>query len=132
MIYPDKWHSLTKTLQRGGQMAIDTLAVNSQNLTEDEYRQLCKQVRQYQLTKGKGKKKTKPILKPIGSTITIDKKLTVQQTPVDWDDVQNGTPFALDPNGTLIYTKAGSSRALCLNTMSTVPVGGASVYRIFF
>ena len=103
----------------------------SQNLTEQEYRELCKSVRQYQLKNGKGRKKTKPILKPIGQTVTIDKKFIVQQNPVDWDDLQNGAPFALDPNGVLLYTKAGASRALCLNTMSTVPVGGASVYRVF-
>lgn len=101
-------------------------------ITEDEYKQLCKRVRHYQLTNGKTKKKSKPILKPIGNTNVIKKELVIQQTPVDWDDLSNGTPFALDSSGTLIYTKAGASRALCLNTMSTVPVGGASVYRVFF
>ena len=101
-------------------------------LTEDEYKLLCKRVRQHQLNNSKTKKKSKPILKPIGNTIVIKKELVIQQTPVDWDDISNGTPFALDPSGTLIYTKAGASRALCLNTMSTVPVGGASVYRVFF
>lgn len=101
------------------------------DMSENEYRMLCKRVRQYQLKNGKNKKKSKPILKPIGQTKTIDKKFIVQQNPVDWDDLQNGTPFALDPDGVLIYTKAGASRALCLNTMSTIPVGGASVYRVF-
>lgn len=112
-------------------MPAEALGATAQDLTEEQYRQLCKQVRQYQLTKGKAKKKPKPILKPIGSTISIEKKLTVQQTPVDWDDLQTGSPFALDPNASLIYTKAAAGRALCLNTMSTIPVGGASVYRIF-
>jgi hypothetical protein len=113
-------------------MTAEALASTSQDLTEEQYRQLCKQVRKYQLNRNKGKKKSKPILKPIGNTISIDKKLIVQQTPCDWDDIQNGTPFALDPNGTLIYTKSAAGRALCLNTMSTIPVGGASIYRIFF
>jgi hypothetical protein len=101
-------------------------------ITEDDYKRLCKQVKQYQLAKGAKKKKSKPILKPIGNTTIVKKELVVQQTPVDWDEVSVGTPFALDSNGTLVYTKAGASRALCLNTMSTVPVGGANVYRIFF
>lgn len=108
-----------------------TMPSDDENLSEIEYKRLCKQVRQYQLKNGKAKKKSKPILKPIGQTKTIDKKFIVQQNPVDWDDLQNGTPFALDPDGVLIYTKAGASRALCLNTMSTIPVGGASVYRVF-
>lgn len=101
------------------------------DLTEEQYRDLCKKVRQHQLKNGKAKKKAKPILKPIGNTISIDKKLTVQQAPVDWDDLQTGSPFALDPNASLIYTKCSASRALCLNTMTAMSVGGASVYRIF-
>jgi hypothetical protein len=112
-------------------MADTQIPANMQNLSEEEYKQLCKRVRQYQLAKGKGRKKAKPILKPIGQTVSIDKKVIIQQNPVDWDTLENGSPFALDPNGVLIYTKAGASRALCLNTMSTLPVGGASVYRVF-
>jgi hypothetical protein len=112
-------------------MADNVQGTNSQKITEQEYRDLCKRVRQYQLTNGKGRKKSKPILKPIGQTVSVDKKFIVQQNPVDWDDIRNGTPFSLDPGGVLIYTKAGASRALCLNTMSTIPVGGASVYRVF-
>ncbi len=112
-------------------MADDTLSTKNQNLSEEEYKQLCKRVRQYQLSKGKGKKKQKPILKPIGQTVAVERKFVIQQNPVDWDTLENGSPFALDPNGTLLYTKAGASRALCLNTMSPLPVGGASVYRVF-
>lgn len=110
----------------------DTIpSTTTQNLSEEEYRQLCKRVRQHQLQKGNGKKKQKPILKPIGNTVSVEKKFVVSQNPCDWDDLTNGTPFALDPNGVLIYTKAGASRALCLNTMSTLPVSGGSCYRIF-
>lgn len=112
-------------------MADSSQAISSQNLTEEEYKSLCKRVRHYQIAKKGGKKKSKPILKPIGQTVTVDKKLVVQQNPVDWDDLPNGAPFALDANGTLIYSKAGASKALCLNTMSPLPVGGASVYRVF-
>lgn len=112
-------------------MPDNTSAASNQNLTEEDYKQLCKQVRQYQLKNGKGKKKSKPILKPIGQTVALDKKMVIQQNPVDWDSIPTGCPFSLDPNGVLLYTKAGASRALCLNTMSTLPVGGASVYRVF-
>lgn len=102
-----------------------------QNLTPEEYKKLCKRIRQHQIANSKGRKKTKPILKPIGQTVVVDKKVVIQQNPVDWDDIQAGTPFALDAQGVLIYTKAGTGKALCLNTMSTIPVGGASVYRVF-
>lgn len=99
-------------------------------LTVEQYKQLCKQVRHYQLAKG-NKKKNKPLLKPIGDINILDMKIKVQKAPVDWDDIKNGMPFSLDPNGTVLYTKTGKERAICLNTMSPVPVGGASVYRVF-
>ena len=99
-------------------------------LSPEQYKELCKQVKHYQLANGK-KRKSKPILKPIGDINVIELKAKVQKSPVDWDDIKNGMPFALDADGTLIYTKIGKERAICLNTMSPVPVGGASVYRVF-
>ncbi len=99
-------------------------------LTEQQYRELCKQVKQYQMVNGK-KKRSKPLLKPIGDINIIDLKVKVQKSPVDWDDIKIGMPFSLDPTGTVLYTKTGKERAICLNTMSPVPVGGASVYRVF-
>ncbi len=109
----------------------DTLPIPSSQLSESEYKRLCKEVRHYQLANSKTRKRSKPILKPIGQTTTVTKSLTIQQNPVDWDDLPSGSPFALDPNGVMLYTKCGSSRALCLNTMTTLPVGGASIYRVF-
>lgn len=99
-------------------------------LSENEYRELCKKVKQYQLRNGK-KKRSKPLLKPIGDINTLDMKVKIQKSPCDWDDLKNGMPFSLDPSGTVLYTKTGKERAICLNTMSPVPVGGASVYRVF-
>lgn len=112
-------------------MADNTIATSSQTLSDEQYKLLCKQVRQHQLAKGKGRKRARPILKPIGDINVIELKAKVQKSPVDWDDIKNGMPFSLDAQGTLIYTKAGAGRAFCLNTMSTIPVGGASVYRVF-
>lgn len=110
----------------------DTITTNtSSNLSETEYKALCKQVRHHQLANSKGRKRSKPILKPIGDVTSIELKVKVQKSPCDWDDIKTGTPFALDGTGTLIYTKTGKNRALCLNTMSAVSVGGASVYRVF-
>ncbi len=103
---------------------------STEQLTEEQYRDLCKKVRHYQLKNGK-KKRSKPLLKPIGDINIIDLKVKVQKSPVDWDDIKTGMPFSLDPTGTVLYTKTGKERAICLNTMSPVPVGGASVYRVF-
>jgi hypothetical protein len=103
---------------------------NTEQLTEEQYRDLCKKVRHHQLKNAK-KKRSKPLLKPIGDINIIDLKVKVQKSPVDWDDIKTGMPFSLDPTGTVLYTKTGKERAICLNTMSPVPVGGASVYRVF-
>ncbi len=45
-------------------------------LSEEQYRQLCKQVKQYQIKNGK-KKRLKPLLKPIGDINIIDLKVKV-------------------------------------------------------
>lgn len=113
----------------------DSLEVNGKlnaasDLSPEQYRELCKRVKQYQL-KNANKKKSKPLLKPIGDINVLDLKIKVQKSPVDWDDIKNGMPFSLDASGTVLYTKTGKERAICLNTMSPVPVGGASVYRVF-
>jgi hypothetical protein len=102
----------------------------SADLSPEQYKELCKQVKAYQL-KNSSKKKAKPLLKPIGDINVLDLKIKVQKSPVDWDDIKNGMPFSLDASGTVLYTKTGKERAICLNTMSPVPVGGASVYRVF-
>lgn len=112
-------------------MTDTTVLPATQSLSEAEYKQLCKQVRHHQLANSKSKKKARPILKPIGDVTVADFKVKIQKSPCDWDDIKTGTPFALDGTGTLIYTKTGKNRALCLNTMSAVSVGGASVYRVF-
>lgn len=111
-------------------MTNTALADDRKVLTDEQYKELCKQVKQHQMAKGK-KRRSKPLLKPIGDVTVKALNLKVQKSPVDWDDLKNGMPFALDSEGTLIYTKTGKERAICLNTMSPTPVGGASVYRVF-
>jgi hypothetical protein len=125
---------VTKTQLLKRLMSDSTVLNGSQpkatQLSESEYRELCKKVKQYQIVNGK-KRRSKPLLKPIGDINIVDQKIKVQKSPVDWEDIKNGMPFSLDPTGTVLYTKTGKERAICLNTMSPVPVGGASVYRVF-
>jgi len=109
---------------------VDVSLNDATDLTEEQYREMCKKVKRHQMKKG-GKRRTKPLLKPIGDVNLVDVKFKVQKSPVDWDDLRPGMPFSLDATGTVLYTKTGKERAVCLNTMTTVPVGGASVYRVF-
>lgn len=115
---------MSETATVNGKVSIDS------NLTEKEYREMCRKVKAFQMANGK-KRRSKPLLKPIGDINSIELKVKVQKSPCDWDDIKNGMPFSLDPSGTVLYTKTGRERAICLNTMSPVPVGGASVYRVF-
>jgi len=100
-------------------------------MTEERAKALHAELNRFYRQRNGGKRKSKPLLKPIGDINAVDKKLMIQKSPIDWDALKNGMPFALDYEGTLIYTKTGKERAICLNTMSSVPVSGASVYRVF-
>jgi ribosomal protein S8 len=76
------------------------------------------------------KPKAKPVLKPIGKVVTYERIITVQETPIDWDDIEDEL-FSLDTNATQIYVKTGKERARCLNNGKSISVGGAVVYRVF-
>ncbi|NEO30893.1 MAG: hypothetical protein F6K36_10765 [Symploca sp. SIO3C6] len=105
---------------------------SDKTMTPEEAKQLHTKLNHYYRDRKKGaKRKPKPVLKPIGDTETIQKCLTIQKSPTDWDDLANGSLFAVDPSGALLFTKISNSRALCLNFMKSQPVGGAAVYRIF-
>lgn len=120
----------SRNTRRYWQMAENTLANSSQNLSEDEYRKLCKQVRQYQLAKKAGKKKAKPVLRPVGKVNVITRNITVEETPTDWEVITEEI-FTLDINATQIFIKTAKERARNLVTGKSIPVGGASVYRVF-
>lgn len=99
-------------------------------ISEQEYRELCKQVRQYQLKKGI-KRKNAPMLNSLGDVEIIQSSLKIQKSQTDWDYLKNGMPFVTDIKATLLYVKTGKERAMCLNTMHSVPVAGAMVHRVF-
>jgi hypothetical protein len=100
-------------------------------LTKEQAKALHTKLNQFYKKESGNKRKVKPLLKPIGDINILDLKVKVSKSPTDFDDLKNGMPFSLDPMGTVLYTKTGKERAICLNTMSPVPVGGASVYRVF-
>lgn len=100
------------------------------SLSEEEYKKLCKQVRHYQLQKRGNKRKSKPVLRPIGKTNIIQRSITVEETPTDWESIEEEI-FSLDINATQLFMKTGKEKARNLITGKPVPVGGASVYRVF-
>ncbi len=100
-------------------------------LTEEQYRALCKQVRQHQLKKGV-KRKAKPVLNGLGDVEILQEfRPKIQKAQTEWDYLKNGMPFVTDIKATLLYVKTGKERAMCLNTMQSVPVSGGMVHRVF-
>ncbi len=104
---------------------------NVEILSKEQAKAIHAQLNRFYKKETSSKKKQKPLLKPIGDINVETKQLKIQKSPVDFDDLKTGMLFSLDPTGTVLYAKSGKERALCLNTMSPVPVGGASVYRVF-
>lgn len=104
---------------------------SASGMTEEQYRALCKQVRQYQLKNGKAKKKAKPILNNLGDVEALDLKAKIQKSQVDFDYLKIGMPFVTDITATLVYVKTAKERAMCINTFQSVAVGGGMVHRIF-
>jgi len=98
-------------------------------LTETQYKEMCKLVRQHQLKNGK-KKKGKPVLKPRGKVVSKTIAIDIEESATDFDDIED-EPFALDTNASRIYVRTGKERAKCVNTGRSIPVGGAAVYRVF-
>jgi hypothetical protein len=115
----------TDTSVINGHKSTDTI------LTPEEAKALHTKLNKFYRQQRGDKKRAKPVLKPIGDVDQLQRNLVIQKSPTDWDDIPNGALFAVDPAGSLLFTKVSASRALCLNFMKTQPVGGASCYRIF-
>ncbi len=98
-------------------------------LTEAQYKEMCKAIRHHQLKNGK-KKKNKPVLKPRGKVITKMIPIDIEESATDFDDIGDDS-FSLDLNASRIYVRTGKERAKCVNTGRSIPVGGAAVYRVF-
>lgn len=101
------------------------------NLTPEQYKELCKRIRQHQLQNGAKKRKPKPILNTLGELETLAIKAKAQKAQTDWEVLKNGMPFVTDITATLVYVKTSKQRAFCLNTMQSVPVAGGMVHRVF-
>lgn len=100
-------------------------------LSPEQYKQLCKQVKHYQLANGQKRRKPKPIINTLGELEVLAIKAKAQKAQTDWEVLKNGMPFVTDITATLVYVKTSKERAFCLNTMQSVPVAGGMVHRVF-
>jgi hypothetical protein len=98
-------------------------------LTPEQLRSLRSQIAKHD--RRNVKRKPKPILNSLGEVESLDLKAKIQKSQTEWDYLKTGMPFVTDITAALIYVKTGVSRAMCLNTMQSVPVGGGMVHRVF-
>jgi hypothetical protein len=101
-------------------------------LTPEQYKELCRKVKQYQVANSTKKRKPKPIINTLGELEALAIKAKAQKSQTEWDMLKNGMPFITDITATLIYVKTGKERAMCLNTMQSIPIAGGMVHRVFF
>lgn len=99
-------------------------------MSPEEYKELCKRLRQYQIKKG-SKRKSAPVMKSLGNTLTVKREFLLSEAPIDWDELTIGSVFARDTKGYVLYVKSGKNQARCLNTGKPERVGGASIHRVF-
>jgi hypothetical protein len=112
----------------------DTAAIQNSKpvaneLTEAQYKDMCKAIRQHQLKKPKAKK-AKAVLRPVGKVTVIQRNISIEETPTDWDSIDDEV-FSLDINATQLFVKTGKERARNLRTGKSRAVGGASVHKVF-
>ena len=98
-------------------------------LTEAQYKEMCKAIRQHQLKRPKARK-AKAVLRPVGKVLVIKRDITIEETPTDWESIDDEV-FSLDINATQLFVKTGKERARNLRTGKSRAVGGASVHKVF-
>ena len=97
--------------------------------TKEEAKALHAKLNQF-YRKERKPKKAKPVLRPVGKVNVIQRNITVEETPTDWESIDDEI-FSLDTNATQLFIKTGKERARNLTTGKSIPVGGASVYKCF-
>jgi hypothetical protein len=100
-------------------------------MSEQEYRELCKKLRREQMARKGGKRKSKPPLRAIGEVVSKPGNFRIQKMQTDWDALPNYTPFTTDLEATEIFIKIGRERAASFNTMRPFPVASGLVHRVF-
>lgn len=104
-------------------------------MAESEYRELCRKLRQEQIIRSKQgltkRKKNSTVLAPKGNLKEITLNVRIEESPTNWADIKNDTVFALDPNGTQLFTKKGKDKAANLRTNKSMSIAGAAVYIVY-
>lgn len=116
-------------------MAEDTVVKNGKQgidsaLSEQEYRELCKRVRQEQMLRSK-KRKSRGVLRSAGTLKDFNIAAKVSESSTDWESLETGTVFSTDNQGVQLFVKSGRYQCRNLRTGKGRSLEGASVYVVY-
>jgi hypothetical protein len=99
--------------------------------SKEQAKALHAQLNRFYRQSSGGRKKNKPVIKPRGKVTLFQKEIGIEETPTDFDGIED-EPFSLTPNSVAqIWVKTGKERMKCVNTGKSVSLSGAAVYRVF-
>lgn len=99
-------------------------------MTEEQYRDLCKKLRREQMARAK-KRKSRGILKSAGSLRELNIPGRIAESPIDWESVETGQTFSTDAQGVELYMKTGAYQCRNMRTRKGRSLEGASVYVVY-
>ena|SRR4028119_1444661 len=116
---------MTEATMTNGKQSIES------QMTESEYKALCKKLRAEQ--RARSTKKSAPkILSSTGEFKIGENKYKIFQAPVDWNSLEIGDKFSLDNGNSESFIKVARNRAISLNTGKSISVAAASCYRVTY
>jgi len=116
---------MSETVLTNGKQAADS------QMSEVEYRALCKKLRAEQ--RARSTKKAAPkILSATGEFKAGQQNYKIFQAPIDWNSLEIGDKFSLDNGNSETFMKVARNRAISLNTGKSITVAAASCYRVTY
>src|ERR671932_440722 len=116
---------MSETALANGKQATDS------QMSETEYRALCKKLRAEQ--RARSTKKAAPkILSATGEFKAGQQNYKIFQAPIDWESLETGDKFSLDNGNSATFIKVACNRAISLSTGKSRTVAAASCYRVTY
>lgn len=103
---------------------------DTSTMSEKEYRELCKKLRQEQMARSK-KRKSRGVLRSPGTLKEIAVNARIAESSSDWEMLDLGTTFSTDATGTQLFVKTGKYQCRNLRTGKGRSLDAASVYVVY-
>lgn len=100
-------------------------------MTDAEYKALCKRLRAEQRARSNKPKKQPQAIGSVGNLKKFSFDGNIAEAPINWSQLERGDLFSLDASAVQKCAKVNEKRALNLSTGKFFAVGTASCYRMF-